>query len=317
MAKSIKVALAGAGAFGLRHLDGIRLIDGVEVISVVGRELEKTQGTARKYGVGHATTDLADTLELPGLDAVILATPTQMHAAQALQCLEAGKHVQVEIPLADSLRDAEAVVAMQKRTGLVAMCGHTRRFNPSHQFVRQRILASEFHIQQMDVQTYFFRRTNMNALGQPRSWTDHLLWHHAAHTVDLFAYQCGSPIVRANALQGSIHPTLGIAMDMSIQLKAENGAICTLSLSFNNDGPLGAFFRYIGDTATYIARYDDLFTGNDEKIDVSNVAVSMNGIELQDREFFAAIREGREPNASVEQVLPCYRTLDQLEKQLA
>jgi 2-hydroxy-4-carboxymuconate semialdehyde hemiacetal dehydrogenase len=317
MAKSIKVALAGAGAFGTRHLDGIQLIDGVEVISVVGRELEKTQETARKYGVGHATTDLADTLELPGLDAVILATPTQMHAAQALQCLEAGKHVQVEIPLADSLRGAEAVVAMQKRTGLVAMCGHTRRFNPSHQFVRQRILASEFHIQQMDVQTYFLRRTNMNALGQPRSWTDHLLWHHAAHTVDLFAYQCGSPIVRANTLQGPIHPTLGIAMDMSIQLKAENGAICTLSLSFNNDGPLGAFFRYIGDTATYIARYDDLVTGNDEKIDVSKVAVSMNGIELQDREFFAAIREGREPNASVEQVLPCYRTLDQLEKQLA
>jgi len=317
MAKSIKVALAGAGAFGTRHLDGIQLIDGVEVISIVGRELEKTQATARKYGVGHATTDLADTLKLPGLDAVILATPTQMHAAQALQCLEAGKHVQVEIPLADSLRDAEAVVAMQKRTGLVAMCGHTRRFNPSHQFVHQRILASEFHIQQMDVQTYFLRRTNMNALGQPRSWTDHLLWHHAAHTVDLFAYQCGSPIVRANALQGPIHPTLGIAMDMSIQLKAENGAICTLSLSFNNDGPLGAFFRYIGDTATYIARYDDLFTGNDEKIDVSKVAVSMNGIELQDREFFAAIREGREPNASVEQVLPCYRTLDQLEKQLA
>jgi 2-hydroxy-4-carboxymuconate semialdehyde hemiacetal dehydrogenase len=317
MSKSIKVALAGAGAFGLRHLDGIQLIDGVEVISIVGRELKKTQVTARKYGVGHATTDLADTLKLPGLDAVILATPTQMHAAQALQCLEAGKHVQVEIPLADSLRDAKAVAAMQKRTGLVTMCGHTRRFNPSHQFVRQQILASEFHIQQMDVQTYFFRRTNMNALGQPRSWTDHLLWHHAAHTVDLFAYQCGSPIVRANALQGPIHPTLGIAMDMSIQLKAENGAICTLSLSFNNDGPLGTFFRYIGDTATYIARYDDLFTGNDEKIDVSKVAVSMNGIELQDREFFAAIREGREPNASVEQVLPCYRTLDQLEKQLA
>ena len=317
MSKSIKVALAGAGAFGLRHLDGIQLIDGVEVISVVGRELEKTQGTARKYGVGHATTDLTDTLKLPDLDAVILATPTQMHAAQALQCLEAGKHVQVEIPLADSLRDAEAVVAMQKRTGLVAMCGHTRRFNPSHQFVRQRILANEFHIQQMDVQTYFFRRTNMNALGQPRSWTDHLLWHHAAHTADLFAYQCGSPIVRANALQGPIHPTLGIAMDMSIQLKSASGAICTLSLSFNNDGPLGTFFRYICDRGTYIARYDDLIDGKDQKIDVSQVEVSMNGIELQDREFFSAIREQREPNASVPQVLPCYRTLAELERELA
>jgi 2-hydroxy-4-carboxymuconate semialdehyde hemiacetal dehydrogenase len=316
MASSIKVALAGAGAFGLKHLDAIKSIDGVEAISLVGRERDKTKQAAAKYGVGHVTTDLAESLKLPGLDAVILATPTQMHAAQAVQCLEAGKHVQVEIPLADSLTDAEAVVAVQKRTGLVAMCGHTRRFNPSHQFVRRRILKGEFHIQQMDVQTYFFRRTNMNALGEPRSWTDHLLWHHAAHTVDLFAYQSGAPIVKANALQGPIHHALGIAMDMSIQLKAENGAICTLSLSFNNEGPLGTFFRYIGDSATYIARYDDLYNGKDEKIDVSQVDVSMNGIELQDREFFAAIREGREPNASVEQVLPCYHVLNQLERRM-
>jgi 2-hydroxy-4-carboxymuconate semialdehyde hemiacetal dehydrogenase len=315
--KTLKVALAGAGAFGLKHLDALKLIDGVEVISLVGRELDKTREAAAKYGVGHVTTDLADTLKLPGLDAVILATPTQMHAAQALQCLKAGVHVQVEIPLADSLREAYAVVDMQQKTGLVAMVGHTRRFNPSHQWVRQRITAGEFAIQQMDVQTYFFRRTNMNALGQPRSWTDHLLWHHAAHTVDLFAYQCGSPIVQAHAMQGPIHPALGIAMDMSIQLKAANGAICTLSLSFNNEGPLGTFFRYIGTTGTYLARYDDLFTGKDEKIDVSGVDVSMNGIELQDREFIAAIREGREPNASVAQVLPCYEVLHQLDRQLA
>jgi 2-hydroxy-4-carboxymuconate semialdehyde hemiacetal dehydrogenase len=317
MAKTIKVALAGAGAFGIKHLDGIRNIDGVEVVSLVSRELEKTKEVAAKYGIKHCSTELADSLALKEVDAVILCTPTQMHAAQALACLNAGKHVQVEIPLCDALKDGEAVAEMQKKTGLVAMVGHTRRFNPSHQWVRQRITAGEYNIQQMDVQTYFFRRTNMNALGQPRSWTDHLLWHHAAHTVDLFAYQARSPIVKANAIQGPIHPTLGIAMDMSIQLKTAKGAICTLSLSFNNDGPLGTFFRYIGDTGTYIARYDDLFTGKDEKIDVSKVDVSTNGIELQDREFFAAIREGREPNASVAQVLPCYQVLHQLEQQLA
>ncbi|RYX89868.1 MAG: Gfo/Idh/MocA family oxidoreductase [Comamonadaceae bacterium] len=316
MTKTIKVALAGAGAFGIKHIEGIRNIDGVEVVSLISRDLEKTKETAAKYGIGHVTTDLADSLALKEVDAVILCTPTQMHAAQAMACMKAGKHVQVEIPLADSLKDAQDVVALQKETGLVAMCGHTRRFNPSHQFVHKKIKAGEFSIQQMDVQTYFFRRTNMNALGQARSWTDHLLWHHAAHTVDLFAYQCGSPIVKANAVQGPIHPALGIAMDMSIQLKAANGAICTLSLSFNNDGPLGTFFRYIGDTATYIARYDDLFNGKEEKIDVSKVDVSMNGIELQDREFFAAIREEREPNSSVAKVLPCYEVLHQLEQQL-
>ena len=314
---TIKAALAGAGAFGTKHLDAIKLIDGVEVVSLVGRELDKTKAVADQYGIAHVATDLADSLALKEVDAVILCTPTQMHASQAIACLKAGKHVQVEIPLCDKLADGEAVADLQKQTGLVAMCGHTRRFNPSHQFVHQRIAAGGFNIQQMDVQTYFFRRTNMNALGQPRSWTDHLLWHHAAHTVDLFAYQCGSEIVQANAVQGPIHPVLGIAMDMSIQLKAANGAICTLSLSFNNEGPIGTFFRYIGDSATYLARYDDLCNGKEEKIDVSGVAVSMNGIELQDREFFAAIREGREPNASVAQVLPCYRVLHALERQLA
>ena len=251
--KTIKVALAGAGAFGIKHLDGIKNIDGVEVVSLISRDLEKTREVADKYGIGHVTTDLADSLALPEVDAVILCTPTQMHADQTLACLKAGKHVQVEIPLADSLAGAEAVVAQAKSSGLVAMCGHTRRFNPSHQYVHNKIQAGEFNILQMDVQTYFFRRTNTNALGQARSWTDHLLWHHAAHTVDLFAYQAG-PIVQANAIEGPKHPELGIAMDMSIQLKAESGAICTLSLSFNNDGPLGTFFRYICDNGTWIAR---------------------------------------------------------------
>lgn len=316
MTKTIKVALAGAGAFGIKHLDGIKNIDGVEVVSLISRDLEKTREVAAKYGIAHVTTDLADSLALKDVDAVILCTPTQMHAEQTKACLKAGKHVQVEIPLADTLDGAEAVVALAKSSGLVAMCGHTRRFNPSHQYVHKEITSGRFNIQQLDVQTYFFRRTNMNALGQARSWTDHLLWHHAAHTVDLFAYQCGSPIVKANALQGPIHPALGIAMDMSIQLQAANGAICTLSLSFNNDGPLGTFFRYIGDTATYLARYDDLFNGKEEKIDVSKVDVSMNGIELQDREFFAAIRDGREPNSSVANVLPCYKVLHDLEQQL-
>jgi len=317
MSKTIKVALAGAGAFGIKHLDGIKNIDGVEVVSLISRDIEKTRAVAAKYGIAHVTTDLAESLALSEVDAVILCTPTQMHANQTLACLKAGKHVQVEIPLADSIQGATAVVAAAQNSGLVAMCGHTRRFNPSHQYIHQEIKAGKFNIQQMDVQTYFFRRTNMNALGQARSWTDHLLWHHAAHTVDLFAYQCGSPVVKANALQGPIHPGLGIAMDMSIQLKAANGAICTLSLSFNNDGPLGTFFRYIGDSATYLARYDDLFNGKDEKIDVSRVDVSMNGIELQDREFFAAIRDGREPNSSVASVLACYQVLHDLELQLS
>ena len=311
----MKVVLAGAGAFGKKHLDGIRNIDGVECVSVVGRKLGPTEAVAEIYGIPHVCTDLEEALERPDVDAVILCTPTQMHAAQAIQCMEAGKHVQVEIPLADSLADAQAVVAKQKETGLIAMCGHTRRFNPSHQWVHDKVQSGELSIQQMDVQTYFFRRKNINAAGDPRSWTDHLLWHHAAHTVDLFQYQADEKIVQVNGMEGPHHPELGIAMDMSIQMKTETGKICTLSLSFNNCGPLGTFFRYICDNGTYIARYDDLVDGYEKEIDVSTVDVSMNGIELQDREFFAAIAEGRQPNASVEQVLDCYCVLHEVEQQ--
>lgn len=311
----MKVIVVGPGAFGIKHLDGIKNIDDVDVVALVGRSAEKTQKVADEYNIPQVFTDLAEALKIDA-DAVILCTPTQQHAAQSIQCMRAGKHVQVEIPLADSWADAEAVMKTQQETGLICMVGHTRRFNPSHQWVNKRLRGGELNIQQMDVQTYFFRRKNINAKGEPRSWTDHLLWHHAAHTVDLFVYQAGSKVVKANAIQGPVHPELGIALDMSIQLQAENGAICTLSLSFNNDGPLGTFFRYICDNGTYIARYDDLVDGKENPIDVSNVDVSMNGIELQDREFFAAIKEGREPNSSVSQVLGCYKVLHDLEQQL-
>ncbi len=313
----MRIALAGAGAFGIKHLDGLKNIDGVTITSIVSRRLDQAEEVAQKYGAPHATTELDEALARDDVDAVILCTPTQLHASQSIAAMRAGKHVQVEIPLADSWADALEVQRVQEETGLVAMVGHTRRFNPSHQWVHRRIVDGELAIQQMDVQTYFFRRTNMNALGQPRSWTDHLLWHHAAHTVDLFQYQTGEKVTIANAVQGPIHPDLGIAMDMSIQLRTENGKICTLSLSFNNDGPLGTFFRYICDNGTYIARYDDLVNGKEEPIDVTAVDVSTNGIELQDREFVAAIREGREPNSSVRQVLDCYRVLGELETQLA
>src|SRR5579875_2349847 len=312
----MKVGLAGQGAFGIKHLEAIQNIPGIEVITLTGSRKETAEEVAKKFGIPHYTGDLAESLKQPGLEAMILATPTQMHAAQGVQCMRAGKHVQIEIPICDSLADAELLVKTQQETGVICMGGHTRRFNPSHQFIHTKIKAGELRIQQMDVQTYFFRRTNMNAAGKPRSWTDHLLWHHACHTVDLFMYQTGERISECYALQGPKHPELKIAMDMNIGMKVPGGAICTLSLSFNNNGPLGTFFRYICDNGTYIARYDELVDGYQKPIDVSQVAVSTNGIELQDREFFAAIQEGRKPNADVTQVFPAMQVLDKLERML-
>ena len=312
----MKICIAGEGAFANKHLGALQRIDGLEVVSICGGARDATERVAAARGIPHVTLDLAEALAQPGVEAAILATPTPIHAAQAKQVMRAGKHVLVEIPMADSLADAEELVRVQQETGVVAMVDHVRRFNPSHQWMHGKIAAGELSIQQMDVQTFFFRRTNTNAKGEPRSWTDHLLWHHACHTVDLFQYQTGAPAAAVTALQGPIHPKLGIAMDMALGMKSPDGAICTLSLSFNNQGPFGTFFRYICDNGTFVANYDDLFTGDGEQIDVSDVAVSTDGIELADREFLAAIREGREPNSSLAQGLPAMRTLDLMERQL-
>jgi 2-hydroxy-4-carboxymuconate semialdehyde hemiacetal dehydrogenase len=311
----MRICVAGAyGAFGTKHLEALDAIDDVTVTTVMGPTEAKINAVAAARGIGFASTSLDACLARDDVDAVILATPTQMHADQAIACMKAGKPVLIEIPMADSLEDSERICAVQKETGVLAMAGQVRRFNPSHQWIKNKIDTGELNVQQMDVQTYFFRRTNTNAKGEPRSWTDHLLWHHACHTVDLFQYQTGELPSQVYGLQGPLHPDLGIAMDMSIGMKTPNGAVCTLSLSFNNDGPLGTFFRYICDNGTYLARYDDLYDGRENQIDLSDVAVSSNGIELIDREFISAIQDGREPNGSVHDTLNAMRTLDRIEK---
>jgi 2-hydroxy-4-carboxymuconate semialdehyde hemiacetal dehydrogenase len=310
----MKIVVVGQGAFGRKHLDGLKKIEDVEVVSLAGGSKDTTEKVAKQYGIPHWTSNLSEALAQPGVEAAIITSPTQMHASQAIEVMRAGKHVEIEIPIADSLADAEQIEKAQRETGLVAMAGHTRRFNPSHQWVHNRIVAGELKLQHLVVQTFFFRRQNINLEGKPRSWVDHLLWHHACHTVDLSHYQTRETASDVFALEGPHHPDLGIAMDMSVGMKTPSGALCTLALSFNNEGPQGTFFRYICDNGTYIARYDDLVDGNEKAIDLTGVAVSNNGIELQDREFVAAIREGREPNSSVQQVMPAMRTLDRLER---
>ena len=313
----VRIGVAGAnGAFGSKHLDALSQIDTVEIVAAMATTLEKANGVADQYSIPNRFDNYDDMLGLADLDAVILATPTQIHAEQGLKAMAAGKHVLIEIPMADTLGDSEALVAKQKEAGLVAMAGHVRRFNPSHQWVHNKIVAGELSMQQMDIQTYFFRRTNMNAKGEPRSWTDHLLWHHACHSIDLFRYQAGEEVTEVHAIQGPTHPDLGIAMDMSILMKTESGKLCTLSLSFNNDGPLGSYFRYICDNGTYIASYDDLFDGHNNQIDVSGVDVSLNGIELIDREFVSAILDNREPNSSLQQCLPAMRIMHEIEQKM-
>ncbi|HEY7071152.1 MAG TPA: Gfo/Idh/MocA family oxidoreductase [Acidimicrobiales bacterium] len=316
MTEPVKVVLVGEGAIAARHATALSRIDGADLVGLVGGDAGATGAFAAEHGIARHGLDLDAELGRSDVDAVILASPTPLHAAQARAAMEAGKHVLVEIPMADSLAGAEAVVAAQQRTGVTAMAAHTRRFNPSHQWVHRRVTAGELTLQHLVVTTFFFRRENKNALGRPRSWTDHLLWHHACHTVDLFIHQTGEVPEVAWAQQGPPHPTLGIAMDMTVALRSPSGALCTLALSFNNDGPLGTTFRYVGDTGTYVAVYDDLVDGEGKPVDLSGLGVAIDGIENQDREFVTAVREGREPEASVARCLPAMQVLDRLEREL-
>ena len=316
MTEPVKVVLVGEGAIAARHAAALSRIDGADLVGLVGGDADAAAAFAAEHGIARHGPDLGAELGRSDVDAVILASPTPLHASQAQAAMEAGKHVLVEIPMADNLADAEAVVATQQRTGVTAMAAHTRRFNPSHQWVHRRVAAGELALQHLVVTTFFFRRENKNALGQPRSWTDHLLWHHACHTVDLFIHQTGEVPEVAWAQQGPPHPTLGIAMDMTVALRSPSGALCTLALSFNNDGPLGTTFRYIGDTGTYVAVYDDLVDGEGKPVDLTGLGVAVDGIENQDREFVTAVREGREPEASLARCLPAMQVLDRLERGL-
>lgn len=313
----IRVAVAGTGAFGRQHLEALRDLDGVDIAAVVSRPEESAREAAARYDVAHATAELDEVLAHDGVDAVVLATPTPLHARQAIAVLRAGKHVQVEIPLADSWAEAQEVARVQRETGLICMVGHTRRFNPPHRWLRRRILSGELALRQLSVQTYFLRRENLNALGEPRTWTDNLLWHHAAHTVDLLRHQTGEEISSAHAVAGPPHPELGIVMDLVIQLRTTGGTVGSCSLSFNNDGPIGTDFRYICDGGTFVARYDSLVSGTGEPIGIAEQGPWRTGVERQDLEFVDAIRKGREPEASVASVLPSYRVLADLERQLA
>jgi 2-hydroxy-4-carboxymuconate semialdehyde hemiacetal dehydrogenase len=313
----MNVALAGEGAIGRKHAAAIARIEGVAITHLAGGEPLATERFAGDHEIPNWSLDLDELLARPEIDAVVLATPTPLHASQAVRALRAGKHVLVEIPMAESLADANAVVQAAEAAGGIAMVCHTRRFNPSHQWIHDRIVAGELSLQHLIVTTTFFRRRNRNALGEPRSWTDHLLWHHACHTVDLFAYQTGCSPHRVYALEGPPHPDLGIAMDMSIGMQIDAGALCSLALSFNHDGPFGTTFRYVCDNGTYVAHYDELTDGYGQHVDLSAVPGPTDGIERQDREFFEAVAQGREPHSSVRDGLPAMRTLDRLAQALA
>ena len=306
----MKVCLAGTGAMAAVHAKALKKIDGVEIVSVNSREADSGKTFAAEHGVPHTSTDLAECVDRPGVDAVILTTPSRMHADQTVLALSRGKHVQVEIPMSLNLADAQRIADAARSSGRICMVTHTRRFSSPHREIRRRIQDGTFHLHHMVVETYFFRRENTNMLGQPRSWVDNLLWHHGCHSVDLAYWILNEPNFVVWGQQGPDHPVLGIPMDLTVAMKSPKGPLFTMAMSFNNKGPFGGFYRYIGEEETYKIYRDSMTDSEGREVALDGVAA----FDRQDVEFISAIREGRQPESNAASCVPTMALLDRIER---
>ncbi len=307
----MKICLAGTGAMGEIHAKALAAIEGVEIASIAARTDGSAQEFAAKWKIPFGSANLEECIDRPGVDAVILTTPIDQHCDQTLLALSKGKHVQVEIPMALNLADSQKMLDAQKRAGKVLMVTHTRRFANPHREIRRHIQDGSFHLHHMVVETYFFRRTNLNMHGQPRSWVDNLLWHHGCHSVDLAHWILSEPNWECWGQKGPDHRELKIPMDISVGMKSSKGPLFTMAMSFNNKGPFGGFYRYIGEEETYKVYRDSMTDSEGKEVQFDDNTLAF---DRQDIEFVAAIREGREPESSAASVVPTMALLDKIDK---
>jgi 2-hydroxy-4-carboxymuconate semialdehyde hemiacetal dehydrogenase len=306
----MKICLAGTGAMGVIHAKALKNIQGVEVVSINSRASESGKAFAAEWNIPHHSTNLEECIDRPGVDAVILTTPSSMHPEQTILALNKSKHVQVEIPMSLNLSDAKRMLDVAKKSGKVCMVTHTRRFAAPHREIRRRIQEGSFRLHHMIVETYFFRRTNLNMHGQPRSWVDNLLWHHGCHSVDLAYWVLNDPDLEVWGQKGPDHPELGIPMDMTIGMRSKKGPLISMALSFNNKGPFGGFYRYIGEEETYKVYRDSMTDSEGKEVPLDGVSA----FDRQDVEFVGAIREGREPESNAASCVPTMALLDRIDR---
>ena len=306
----MKICLAGTGAMGVVHMNALKKIDGVEVASVNSRTVESGKAFAAQWRIPHSSTSLEECLDQPGIDAVILTTPSGMHAEQTLLALAKGKHVQVEIPMSLNLADAVRVVDAARKSGRICMVTHTRRFASPHREIRRRIREGTFHLHHLVVETYFFRRENLNMHGEPRTWVDNLLWHHGCHSIDIAYWVLDDPDFEVWGQKGPEHAALKTPMDMTVAMKSRKGPLFTLAMSFNNKGPFGGFYRYIGEEETYKVYRDSMTDSEGKEVPLDAVPA----FDRQDLEFTSAIREGRDPESGAASCLPAMALLDRIDR---
>ena len=307
----MRLCLVGYGSIARSHMRALQGED-VDLAWVVGRLAEPTEEFAREYGFAHHTTDLATALDDPSVDAVLITSPSDIHAAQTEMALRAGKHVLCEIPLAMRLDDVDRLIALADQMDRRLMVCHTQRYHPSMIVARERIASGLVRPHHLIGRFMFLRRENVNWVGRRRSWTDNLLWHHGCHAVDTALWLLGATEVEVSGHLALPGKHLGIPMDLAIVMRTPQDQIINIAMSYN----------------THIPQHDYLIIGEDETLlatlrELRNQSTTLyaqredapDAIATQDREFLAAVREGREPAVSGRAVRPAMAALQKAQDQ--
>jgi 2-hydroxy-4-carboxymuconate semialdehyde hemiacetal dehydrogenase len=311
----MRFCFVGYGSIARAHARALSGMDGVTFDVVVGPRPEPLAQFAAEFSFTAQTDDLEMALARPTVDAVLITSPSDVHAAQAAFALRAGKHVLVEIPLAMSLADAERVTRLAEETGKTLMVAHTQRFMPALIAARERVQAG-LHVHHAVCRWFFLRRANVNWEGRRRSWTDNLLWHHSCHVVDAALWTtCADPVpgtIRGSA--GPPHAQLGIPLDIEIGWQTTTGALVQIAMSYNSHRALHDYL-FIGEQETLLFSSSRLLAVDDTDL-LPTDARGGNPIAAQDAEFLAAVREGRRSSVDGRAVLPAMAVLQQVQDQI-
>ena len=321
----MNVALLGYGAIAREHALAIRRIGqassrwDISLSGVMGRLEEPAQAFADEFGIAVVTTDLDDLLDDPQVEAIIVCSPTDVHAEQSERALRAGKHVLCEIPLATSLVETDRLIDLAERSGLQLMVCHTQRYASPLMEARRMIAGRKVQPRAMVSRYLLDKRDNVSWTGRRRSWTDNLLWHHGCHAVDAALWLLGEEAANVTARATPPDARLQIPMDLSILLQTTSDQVVTVVMSYRAMPPLQDYV-VIADETTLV--YADNELRDDSRVLVpagEQEHYDTEALDRQNMDFFTAILTGGEPVSSARAIRPAMVALqaaqDELDRQ--
>ncbi|MBT4496884.1 MAG: Gfo/Idh/MocA family oxidoreductase [Gemmatimonadetes bacterium] len=292
--EALNICMVGYGGIAVFHAAALRQIEGVQLHTVVGRRPEPTAAFAREWDFSVGTTDYGAALADPEVDAVVLTAPSELHYEMTAAALRAGKHVLVEIPLAMSAQGGRELATLALEVDRRVMVAHTRRFQEGGRFVRDFLTSGKAgKVHQHHSYSFWLRHENVGWTGYQRSWVDDVLFHHGCHAVDFSLFCLDEEVRRVRGELAPLDGKTGTSLDFSMLLRYESEAIATISLSYNaTPGASGQLFICEGGTLE-VGGAQVRFGG--EGVFEGAGGGLKEGVLEQNREFVAAVRQGRKP----------------------